>query len=75
MVSTHHVFGAVVKPLAGYLNARVMAIFRTSEVQQIVLTESLLDKNGLNLSANDILPGNEPAISRLDIHHFYPSFR
>lgn len=40
----------------GYVNARVMAIFRTSEIQQITLTDSLLDKNGLNLSAKDILP-------------------
>jgi len=49
--------------LVGYLNAHVMAVFRTSEVQQIVLTESLLDGNGLNLSANDILPGTEPLLA------------
>jgi hypothetical protein len=47
----------------GYLNASVMTIFRTSEIEQIVLTDSLLDKNGLNLAANDILPGNKQPLT------------
>ncbi|GLB44753.1 putative MINDY deubiquitinase [Lyophyllum shimeji] len=39
----------------GYLNARVLSVFRTSEVHWITLTDSLSDANGLNLCA-DILP-------------------
>ncbi|KAG5643084.1 hypothetical protein DXG03_001579 [Asterophora parasitica] len=39
----------------GYLNARVLAIFRTSEIRWITLTESLAKENGLNL-CGDILP-------------------
>jgi hypothetical protein len=61
--------------VAGYLNTSVMAIFRTSEVEQIVLTESLFDKNGLNLSANDILPGNKQSLTVFPsiavVHRFF----
>jgi hypothetical protein len=53
----------------GYLNARVMAIFRTSEVYQVALTDSLLDNNGLNLSSNDILPGNDHSFDLFTIFH------
>jgi hypothetical protein len=71
----------MLKAFTGYLNARVMAIFRTSEVHQIALTDdSLLDKNGLNLSANDILPGNDHLLLTISqsfvlFTAFYPSFR
>ncbi|KAF5379663.1 hypothetical protein D9615_005779 [Tricholomella constricta] len=39
----------------GYLNSRVLALFRTLEVRWITLTESLQNANGLNL-CGDILP-------------------
>ncbi|KAG5651416.1 hypothetical protein H0H81_008724 [Sphagnurus paluster] len=40
----------------GYLNPRILNVFRTSEVRWITLTESLAESNGLNLQCGDILP-------------------
>ncbi|KAF9460358.1 hypothetical protein BDZ94DRAFT_1170029, partial [Collybia nuda] len=39
----------------GYLNTRVVTLLRTSEIQRIALTESLLDEDGLNLCGRDVL--------------------
>ncbi|KAF8896639.1 hypothetical protein BD779DRAFT_1433731, partial [Infundibulicybe gibba] len=40
----------------GHLNARILAVFRTSEIQSICLTASLIDEQGLNISGSDLFP-------------------
>lgn len=47
--------------IPGHLNARVLAILRTSEVQSISLTKSLVDEAGLNISGRDVFPGKQLA--------------
>ena len=42
-------------PLTGNLNARVLELLRTSEIQCLDLAASMTDEEGLNLDARDIL--------------------
>ena len=44
-------------PLTGNLNARVLELLRTSEIQCLDLAASMTDEEGLNLDARDILHG------------------
>ena len=42
---------------AGHLTARVLELFRASQVTRISLSESLKDANGLNLTSDDLFFG------------------
>ena len=44
-------------PSTGNLNARVLELLRTSEIQCLDLAASMTDEEGLNLDARDILHG------------------
>ena len=52
-------------PLTGNLNARVLELLRTSEIQCLDLAASMTDEEGLNLDARDILHGIRTLISPL----------
>lgn len=41
----------------GHLSARVLEILRMSEIEALDLTASLMEAEGLNLGARDLLPG------------------
>ena len=47
--------------LPGHLNARVLEMLRMSEIEALDLTASLMEAEGLNLGARELLPGSVQA--------------
>ena len=41
----------------GHLSARILEILRMSEIEALDLTASLMEVEGLNLGARELLPG------------------
>ena len=49
----------------GYLDSRVLNVFRQSEIELLDLTASCVDQEGLNLGAQDLLRGVSDPLSNV----------